>query len=233
MNRELFVFRCPVADGGYVWRNTREDLQPRARVRPFLQFVEGEERYYEPLRDETGLFNIFAETRASKEEIQAFANKYGWLGEDVMVIPKKAPGPVESGESIDVWVREIAAMREAVRLLESGKNPNRLQQLVNKGLEPPPPAEKHYSRGRVNARLLWDASRLKLRGYIVPRTLIGAMWFQLYQAIDGDKEYRRCKQCRKPYEVSPTERGEKRRYCSNACRMVAYRKRSTRRRKTK
>jgi len=77
--------------------------------------------------------------------------------------------------------------------------------------------------GRVSPRLLWGRDRTRLGFYIVPGSLIGAMWLQFAQAIDGNKNYRRCEECRTWYEVSPEVARTSKLYCSNACRSRAYR----------
>ncbi len=72
------------------------------------------------------------------------------------------------------------------------------------------------------------AARLHLRPdgqdpdlYIVPRNLLGAMWLQLADAIDKKKEFRRCRMCNKPLEIStsPTGYRTNRRFCSDLCKV--------------
>ena len=89
-----------------------------------------------------------------------------------------------------------------------------VQGIVNKRLQ-----------GRISPQLLWDKDRIKLGLYIVPNSLIGAIWLQFAQAIDGHKEYRRCEECRIWFELSPEVARTSKLYCSNACRVRAYRKR--------
>lgn len=52
---------------------------------------------------------------------------------------------------------------------------------------------------------------------VVPTCLIGAMWLQLARAIEGDKEYRRCKRpgCGRYFDLD-TGRSDAE-FCSNAC----------------
>lgn len=78
-------------------------------------------------------------------------------------------------------------------------------------------------KGRISPRLLWGKNRTKLGLYIVPNSLIGALWLQFAQAIDGNKEYRRCEECRGWFELSPETARTSKLYCSNACRSRAYR----------
>lgn len=82
-----------------------------------------------------------------------------------------------------------------------------------------------HLKGRISPRLLWNTKKNRLALYMVPSSLIGAIWLQFAQAIDGNKEYRRCEECRTWFELSPETARTSRLYCSNACRSRAYRKR--------
>jgi hypothetical protein len=60
---------------------------------------------------------------------------------------------------------------------------------------------------------------------LVPHGLRGALWLQLARAIEGDRIQRRCPGCQEWFQIS-IESGGKRvdaRYCSDTCRMRAYR----------
>jgi hypothetical protein len=57
---------------------------------------------------------------------------------------------------------------------------------------------------------------------LVPESLISAMWTQVHHAIKGNKDYERCEQCRRWFEVAAEKRKDAK-YCSNACRFKAYR----------
>jgi hypothetical protein len=90
-----------------------------------------------------------------------------------------------------------------------------LQKVVNAHLE-----------GRVSPRLLWSRDEGRPQLFIRPHSLIGVLWLQFAQAIDGHKTYRECLHCGKWFELSPELGIRKHRvYCSNACRTRAYRDR--------
>ena len=74
-------------------------------------------------------------------------------------------------------------------------------------------------------RLLWNHKEGRSDLHILPNSLIGALWLQFAQAVDGDRKYRRCAECRTWFEISPETARVTRTYCSNACRSKAYRKR--------
>jgi hypothetical protein len=87
-----------------------------------------------------------------------------------------------------------------------------------------------HLRGRVSPRLLWSRREGRPLLHLRPDNLIGALWLQFAQAIDGTKTYRQCPSCGIWFELSP-ELGVRRHrvYCSNACRTRAYRNRPRRR----
>jgi hypothetical protein len=89
-----------------------------------------------------------------------------------------------------------------------------VQHVVNQHLE-----------GRLSPRVLWGKDYTHLNLYFMPNSLIGALWLQFAQAIDGNKTYRRCDECRGWFELSPEVARTTKRFCSNACRVKAYRER--------
>jgi hypothetical protein len=79
--------------------------------------------------------------------------------------------------------------------------------------------------GRASPRLLWDANRERLGLYIVPDSLIGALWLQFARAVERDSQFRQCAECGIWFELAPgTARADKL-YCSTPCRTKAYRRR--------
>ena len=63
--------------------------------------------------------------------------------------------------------------------------------------------------------------------HIVVKNLIGFFWLQLSQSIGDGARFNRCSVCAKPMKISPGEGRPDRSYCSDACRMRAYRKRKS------
>ena len=77
--------------------------------------------------------------------------------------------------------------------------------------------EKH-----VAPRLLYTPQgALELR--LVPHNLLGAMWLQFGQAVEGDKDYARCVVCHRWFERSPQAKRPEAKHCSTSCRVKAYR----------
>ena len=72
-------------------------------------------------------------------------------------------------------------------------------------------------------RLLWNAGG-HLRVFVVPQTLIAAIWIQFAFAIGSDYAYKTCKTCGRWFQVGPgADMRLDARYCSNACRQKSYR----------
>ncbi len=65
----------------------------------------------------------------------------------------------------------------------------------------------------------------KYRLVTCPRNLIGALWLQFALSISGNKSYRPCEVCSRSMEMSPDVNRADRRYCSDACRSRALRRR--------
>ncbi len=82
-------------------------------------------------------------------------------------------------------------------------------------------------RSRVSPQLLWSVRRSRpdsLALFFVPGNLLGLMWLQLAQAVNGNKQYRQCLACKTWMLISPETEGHRssRFTCSNACRMKVY-----------
>jgi hypothetical protein len=79
-------------------------------------------------------------------------------------------------------------------------------------------------REQVGARIVYqdEADLGPLGVNLVPKSLLGAIWLQAAQAIEANKAYGRCRQCRSWFEVPPelVALGKRKDlgYCSVACR---------------
>ena len=62
---------------------------------------------------------------------------------------------------------------------------------------------------------------------IKPDSLIGAIWLQFALALDGNYDYHPCEECSLWFAISPGAGRPEKQYCSDACRMRAYRKRKS------
>jgi hypothetical protein len=93
-------------------------------------------------------------------------------------------------------------------------------------------AAQSYVVYAVNNRLLalgaqtmldWPEGRNEL--VTRPSNLLSALWFQFALSISGRKNYRPCEVCGRAMEMSPDVNRADRRYCSDACRSRAMRRR--------
>lgn len=79
--------------------------------------------------------------------------------------------------------------------------------------------------GRVGVRLVRDRPGAEVSRFVLsPAGLLGGLWLQFAEAVDGNRTWRQCRHCRKRFE-------DKRRankpqvYCSATCRVGAHRAR--------
>lgn len=174
---------------------------------------------YFPLQMGCSLFQEFAETRKTPEDVKRFADKYGLLRNDGL-------GP----ETVEFWYRQIDRMRKAVKVWQKDRDKD-LSRFVTR-------FSFHLTHGGhrfffdeqdelIPASIFLgkteDPTRPRLR--IEPKDLLAAMWLELALAVEGNSNYRPCDVCPTWFEVAPGSGREDKTYCSDACRMRAYRKR--------
>jgi hypothetical protein len=73
--------------------------------------------------------------------------------------------------------------------------------------------------------LLWEPNGGSFQLKFVPHNLIGFLWAQFSEAVAGGKKFRQCASCTRWMEIAPGQGRPEKNYCSDACRMRAYRKR--------
>ena len=69
-----------------------------------------------------------------------------------------------------------------------------------------------------------DEETQRFETVMAPRDLLGVIWLQLADAIEHRHQYRQCDECGKWFRAV-SQGGSRRNYCSDACRVRAYRKR--------
>jgi hypothetical protein len=191
---------------------------------------------HQPLREHSGLFKTFANVDPNAAAIKRFANQYGGLLD------------AAAGETFSVWISEIEMLRLAIALTEA-----RTREEARTAIETATKANANYDfdpevmrdfaatplwlvRNLANRRLEQhttsvclsspDAGRLTLA--LRPRNLLGALWLQFIQAVEGNAKFRKCAVCGEPFEVSGhRNRGKHAHaiYCSGRCKVAAYRRR--------
>jgi hypothetical protein len=76
--------------------------------------------------------------------------------------------------------------------------------------------------------VVYDLDLQKRVIQIIPDSLLSAMWLQFAQAVEGNKDYRSCKECGRWFELSSRQadhRTKRREFCSDPCKSRDYRKR--------
>jgi hypothetical protein len=79
--------------------------------------------------------------------------------------------------------------------------------------------------GLVSVRAQWSGQAKRLPLQFVPESLLGAIWLQFALAVDGNRQYRQCEACGRPFEVAPDKARTSRRFCRDSCRVQAHRRR--------
>lgn len=213
-------------------------------------------RDYAPFRDEPALFRTFADLPGAPEAIISFADRFGLLGGSTarrFLVPDS--DEIGIGEPIEAWQDEIGAVRRVVQTWDRAResdshrprwrSPEKVPKVYRSGLCQNVAAVLHERwrpdvlpnvqrainaklSAETGARMLWDREEGRLRLHLRPASLLGALWLQLAQAIDGNADYRRCRVCAAWFELRPDRARTNRAYCSDACRFKAYRRRQAR-----
>lgn len=76
------------------------------------------------------------------------------------------------------------------------------------------------------ARMLWEEGDARLVMRMVPKSLLGAMWFQFAEMIDKRQSLKQCEQCGKWFRVAGGIGRTDKKYCSQRCRTQWYRART-------
>lgn len=206
--------------------NTSADLveEKGKETGPVLMPVEGPHTVIHPMdRDHAALFRRFAELDATDPDaILGFARLFGWLGvtprnSQVRRRPDRSLHHAE-GEPQQLWVNEVAKMREAIWLCDHRKYASRDRKKLAWLFD------QHLQAVQGRLRVAEDG-RAQLR--IAPMTLLAAMWLQLAMAVAGNKSFVKCKFCERQIEISTADSGfrSNRVFCSQSCKTNDYRRR--------
>ena len=198
-------------------------LEKPARIIYWLEPLSPEIEYFDLFEDAPGMFLEFANSPLSPEGVKAFANRYGTL--DGAAIPWT-----------EHWYDEIRMIRRAVRAWERAKitgDFNKIIRIVRERSVASTVAESVEKGTWASIFLAKDRKTADARLCICPDEPIDAMWVQLTLAIAGNMNLRRCTECRTWFPISSGENRSDKEYCSDACRMRAYRKRKAARKRGK
>ncbi len=77
----------------------------------------------------------------------------------------------------------------------------------------------------ASPKLLWEQQQTRLGVYVVPHSLIGAMWLQFAEAVERNSKFRECTVCGKWFEIASGAGRADKQFCSAYCRTKAHRER--------
>jgi hypothetical protein len=160
----------------------------------------------DPMERDPALYVRFANTPCTPKGVINFANNNGLLGRG------------DQPEHLSHWYMEIKRMSKAISNWEKVResDPAAFTGMLKR-------LSRNFDDG-IEIRFHDDNQGIPLV-YLSPKTLVSAMWIQLALALEGLANFERCQQCKALIEVTPGSNRPDRKYCSDACRMRAYRKR--------
>ncbi len=190
-------------------------LCPRSeRTRRFDLFQSGQSSFLE-----------FAQTPLTPDDVRALADRYGPMRTQLRERWQCLDDYL--GHRIDYWYLEIATLRKAVGLWDKAKATGDFSNLIR---DLQRTTEFRFRRDRevgtgVNVLLKEDPADGSARLCMRPTHLCDALWIQLAHAIDGSEALRACVECKKWFTIKAGRGRSDKEYCSDACRMRAYRER--------
>lgn len=163
---------------------------------------------YRPLAVDSTLFQRFADLPGTPKGMLQFAHVFG--------LPGGNGATVRSGNVISTAIASVIAehesLRNALRLHQRGDNHELLRQL-------------NARECRVT-NLVWSDSSGHLDYHLEPSNLIDAIWLQLGLHAMSGATILKCLRCGQPIRVGPgTRRRNTAKYCSNACKVAAFKAR--------
>jgi hypothetical protein len=144
-----------------------------------------------------------------------FCNQFGLLGGGRPDIPRHRGNSLPTFESVvfDDLLRHHAVMRRALNLFERGNATELIKRCNADGLA----GARIELRQGPNGKLGW---------FLVPPDLIRAMWIQFAMHACSEAHLFGCEHCGKPFRVGTgTGRRSTAKYCSNACKVAAFKAR--------
>jgi len=217
-------------------------------------------RSYDPFSKKRGLFLTFAELEPTPDAIIAFASQYGCSNSlSTLSIWQREIAYLAS--AVEVWTAIQAKDKQTLashvswdgKLGGAGVGFPSPLQTVPDSIETIPvvgvPLGK-FRRGDLigPAEHLLDSTlgiKIKLReAAMVPvrvegrltlqvelQDLLDAMWAQLAMAVSESQEFRHCKLCEEPFQLTPDVNRSDRVFCSDTCRVKSYQRRQAKARK--
>jgi hypothetical protein len=228
----LLEYECRVPVDGYevITLEETSEFRETSRVVRILRPRSKRTRRFDLFESSPSAFLEFAQTLPNEHEIIDLADRYGPLS------PEDPPDGLKNGQRIGVmdfyghrinsWRGDIQRIHEPVELWKMSIRTGDFSKIIRAVQRPRPKDHPHPTRGRpVELLLKEDSLSASARLCIRPATLFDALWAQLLLKIDGNANLSACVQCRKWFTLEAGRGRSDKEYCSNACRMRAYRKR--------
>ena len=154
------------------------------------------------------LFQIFADAAATEEGALDFVNKFGAIG-GIREIRQR-------NEEVQTFLESHAQLRQAIHAADT-HDWTILVELYNTNT---------FGRGQLISRLRHQRGGTVALVF-VPTNLIQFLWLQFALHVSSDAKLLRCERCGVPFRVGTgTGRRETAKYCSNACKVAAFRSRT-------
>jgi len=214
----LLEYECRVSVGGYDVITIENPSFPGEKIR-VLHPRSKRTRRFDLFESGSSAFLEFAQTPLTEDRVKDFADRYGLLSEDDPAYEYEC-----WGRDISLWFKNIRRMRRHVELWRKSTATGDFSRLIREvrrsfaiDVKPSgPPVALFLKIDRLSA-----SPKLCIR----PVTFQEALWTQLVLEIDGGRNLYTCLQCRKWFRLEAKRGRSDKKYCSNACRMRAYRKR--------
>jgi hypothetical protein len=158
------------------------------------------------------LFLEFAKMEPSESAVVALANQYGLL---------LGGGPETPGN----WFSMFSSMCRAMEMLMQAKSSGNYSKVVRLTRRLLPQSLDPRTVGLPTSMLLDEAGNNGLRIAVRPQNLAGAVWAQFMLAAEGTGNFQTCDVCQTWIAIQADGSRSDRIYCSDACRMRAYRSR--------
>jgi hypothetical protein len=214
----LLEYECRVCVDGYEVVEEAIDPEDLRKYRRVLQLTP--EMVLQPRSKRTRRFDLFevnssaflefAQMPATEDAIKDFAGRYGLLS--------------HPGETIVGWSVNIQEMHRTVTVWETSIRTGDFSKII-RAVEKLVGVRAIGEGLSVALVLTKDPLSASPSLCIRPINLQFALKAQLLLAIDGNLNLRGCVQCRKWFTLEAGRGRSDKEYCSNACRMRAYRKR--------
>jgi hypothetical protein len=205
------------------------DGEPTLTDKFFLAAPSADWEHGTPRRVEPDLYVKFASSDQSPESVLSLANTYGLLGKPnnraqeahqpfrtASSDPSLAAALV--GERAIDWIHTIGSLKHLIRKGTSLQKAE-LQRFVD--------WYNWDGEGALDFRLTCDLGTGDTSCELVASTLAALLRMQWGIARSTKVTWRQCAECTNFISVHPDSNRSDRRYCSDACRMRAYRRRKT------